>query len=339
LAKQSFYEVASQAPGAVSEDLRAEAALRLSLLSTGRTRAVWAERIVEGEIVAPTAIRAEAMNIAAAEAQNRGDLQRAVTVLEASPSLAPGGTKRSHVLKELAGLEFERAKGEGNLPAPESQRPALWQKSRVYAAEVLAMGEKAPVEHRMVAELMVAESYWFQRDEAQALSLALALLERYKDAGRDAAGRRSGGVEEVPINIHESQGNKQAAKDRSALLERRRYLTTAKTLAMQAAAVVGQWEVAENLALDLVANRPEKGEEFRSSDSLMIGLVVLKIVSNERGDTPATAEYGQRAAAHRPDWMGVQDHLIQRQQEFRQRKGSGAAYVPKSNSPSAAIAR
>jgi hypothetical protein len=144
-AREAFFEVASQPAGAVPEELRAEAALRLSLLSTGKTRAVWAERIVEGEIAAAPAIRSEAMNVAAAEAQKRGDLARAVVVLEASPSLAPGSRKRSHVLKELAGLEFERAKGEGNLPVPSEQRPALWERSRDYARAVLALGDAARV--------------------------------------------------------------------------------------------------------------------------------------------------------------------------------------------------
>jgi hypothetical protein len=156
------------------------------------------------------------------------------------------------------------------------------------------------------------------------MDLALELVGRYEASGRDATGRSEGGVEKAPANIHESRAAMTAAKDRAALLERRRYLNTAKTLAMQAAVVVGRWAEAESIALDLVANRPGPGEEFGNSDSLLIGLIVLKMVANERGDTPAVAEYGMRAAAHRPDWQGVQQNLINRQAKFHQRTRASA---------------
>ena len=105
------------------------------------------------------------------------------------------------------------------------------------------------------------------------------------------------------------------------MLERRRYLNTAKTLAMQAAAVAGSWDKAESLALDLVANRPGPDEEFPNSDSLLIGLIVLKMVANHKGDTAAVAEYGMRAAAHRPAWQGVQRNLVSRQEAWKKRAG------------------
>jgi hypothetical protein len=83
--------------------------------------------------------------------------------------------------------------------------------------------------------------------------------------------------------------------------------------------VYGCRQEGESIALDLLANRPGPGEEFGNSDSLLIGLIVLKMLANERGDTPAVAEYGMRAAAHRPDWQGVQQNLLQRREAAKAR--------------------
>ena len=279
-------------PEGVNDAVRGEAALRAAYSSTGRERAVWAERIVAGQFEVDEQTKIEAYRMAAGGAQKRGDLRRAVEAYQESPEMQLPGGKRSYVFKELAGLYFELGKGEGDVPVAEEARHSMYSTSREISQALMNMDD-APDDHRMVAELMHAETFLFESKFQLSYDNAAAFLERW---GSDPS--------------------------RYEATNMRVYINTAKTLQMQNAWIVGKNAEAEALATEMVNNPPKKDEEFTNSDSMLIGLEILKLCAHDRGDQEAVAHYGARAWQHRSDYLGTERNLQRRRTEFLNQSGN-----------------
>lgn len=275
-----YFQQLLDLPAGVNDIAKGEAALRLAYLNRGEERTRLAERIVAGEFQVSRDDLAEAHHIAAAQAHGRRDLLKAVEFYSTSPSMEPQAAKRTYVLKELAGLYFEMAKGEGKEPIPAEQRPAMWDTARALCQAVIDSDTSTPVEHRMVAELMILETYWFQNEFRHSNNLGLMFLARW---GTDPKARSN--------------------------LNERKYINTCKTLQMQTACVLGELDAAEALAKEFLGSPPTRGEEFSNSDSKLISLVVLKLCAYERGLISDVAAYGQQAADYRRDYIGVERNL------------------------------
>jgi len=278
-------------PEGLDDAARAEAALRLAYLSTGRERGTWAERIVTGQYKGSPDQINDAYRLAAGAAHQRGDLQRAIELYQETPEINGSGSKKSYLYKELAGLYFEVAKGEGLTPIAESVRPEMFAQARTLCIE-LENTVDAPEVDRMVGELMHAETWLFEGNFQKSYERAAAFLAKWGTDPKKYANQNM-----------------------------RRYINTAKTLQMQNAYIIGKNEEAEVLAKDLVDNRPKKGDEFPNSDSLLIGLEILKLCANDRGDQEAMANFGSRAWQHRSDYIGTERTLQRRRAAWQARAG------------------
>lgn len=289
-AKNRFLRLAKLKPG-MADDVRGEAALRMAYLSKGRDRAIWAERIVAGDFTVTDEQLYQAYRLAAGVAHSRDDLRRAVELYQQTPEIETAGSGRAYVFKELAGLYFEVAKGEGDTPIVESMRPQMFAQARDICNELIAI-ETAPKLDRMVAQLMESETWFFEGDYETSYQHATAFFEKY--------------------GMYPSK-----YKDSVA----RQYINAARALQMQNCYFTGRHDEAQSLAQHTLEHRPKSKNEFQSSDSTLIAFEVMKLCGLERGDNESVTLYSNQAWQYRSDYLGTEKMMQQRRANWLARAG------------------
>lgn len=287
-AREKFLRLANL-PTGLDDAVKGEAALRMAYLTNGKERGIWAERIVAGQFQVDEASLVKAYRLAAGAAHQRGDLRRAIELYQWTPEIELGGANKSYLFKELAGLYFELAKGEGDAPVAEKIRPDMFVQARQLCTELTEMNG-APDVDRMVGDLMYAETWLFEGEFQKCYDSVTLFFSKW---GKDPS-------------IYNNQNM-------------RKYVNTAKTLQTQICYFLAKNSEAEAIALELVNNRPKKGDEFKNSDSLLIGLLILKACANDRGDQETVAIYGSRAWQHRSDYLGTEWNLQRRRTAWLER--------------------
>ena len=267
-AARQLFASAAEMPDGINDRARGEAALRLAHLQTPELAKVTFEKLVRGEYIVSTTDRCTAAIRLGALLHREKKRKDAAAYYAAAADATSDTKQRVEALVELAGLWHELANG--CLDA--ADQPAGWQRCRDICTEIVAMGDAAPRDRRMVADLMRFETFWFQKTYDTAYVRGKEFLERWNELDRSTLKRNE-----------------------------KKYLTTGRTFQLQAAFVTGHNDDALSIAATLMAEKPGKDEQFARSDAYLYAVAVIRVLTADRGDVAAQRDYDSMAVDHNPD--------------------------------------
>jgi len=265
-----LWEATADIPAGVNDAAKSEAAIRLGYFdlrdkSYDLARARF-QRILSGEYVVSATQAVDVSPRLGGMEQNLGNHQEAVPYYEAVAANESKPAARAEAKTLLAGLWIELGKGEGNRAISPGERPSAFDHARAICQEVLTAGPDEetsntfPDDHRMVAELMYFETFYFQGDYDTSFQLGAQFLDHW---GSDP----------------------EKYQKRNMKI----YLNTARTFTALNAYLSGRFADSVALSEALVANTPPVAERFASLDPLMYGTVCGSLSREALGQTTEAA--------------------------------------------------
>ena len=228
--------------------------------------------VVQGTVPARKVDRIVAMRRVAWIKRQQGDLVGALQAYQEIEGCSGSDLVIAQAQTEQAGLLIELGKGQGNLPIPGHSCGAAFEAARSCCQRVSSGGEEVPPEHKMQADLMHFESYFFQGNYRQSYEGGVQFFRKWGESP-------------------------DAYADNQIM---RIYINTAKGFHVQSCYLTGRLDEALQLA-ELLANRPPpKADQFEKFDVFMRGIAVAQVIHAEQGNAETAArleEYGTRTNA------------------------------------------